>query len=151
MKKSWIQYLVIGTGVLALLFLAWYSLPSTERELSLEELRTMLREGKTPQERAAGAAGLGDRRDAESTPMLLDAMQDQSALVRGRAGVAVKKILGADFFFRAEDPPEKRHEVIQRYRDLWMAWQIKHGKNGSALGNSSQQSNTEQNERVVAQ
>ena len=119
---------MIALGVLALGFLFWYFFfPSGDRPLSIEELRVLLAEGKTPAERAQGAAGLGERGDKASIPLLFLAMEDGSALVRARAGVAVKKILGTDFFYDPEAPPEKRREALEKYQALWEAWKEKTG------------------------
>jgi hypothetical protein len=63
-------------------------------------------------------------------PLLLTAMEDESILVRARASVAVKKILGTDFFFHADDPPQKRQEALDKYKLLWEAWKAKTGYNG---------------------
>jgi hypothetical protein len=56
---------------------------------------------------------------------LLGAMGDADPRVRARAGVAVQKILHADFFFRADDPPEKRRAAIARIRAHWESWRGK--------------------------
>ncbi len=118
--------LVIAGGVLSVVFLVWrYALPHAPRETPLDGLRQELRTAPTPAERAEAAALLGERRDTQSMPELLRAMEDADPQVRARAGVAVQKILHADFFFRADDPPEKRREALKRIREHWEAWQAK--------------------------
>lgn len=118
--------LVIAGGVLSVVFLFWkYALPHAPRVKPLEELREELRTAQTPFERADAAAQLGERRDTQSMPALLQAMEDPDPQVRARAGVAVQKILHADFYFRADDPPEKREQALQRIRQHWEAWQAK--------------------------
>ena len=51
-------------------------------------------------------------RDYRSMPSLLDLLEHEDSLVRGRAGAAVQKILGADFGFRANLPEDQRAKVI---------------------------------------
>jgi len=83
------------------------------------ELRRVLRESESPKVRAAVIRGLGNLYDVDSLPELIDAMEDESVLVRGRAGVAVQRIVGLDAGFRAEDPEEKRGEAVAKYRQFW--------------------------------
>jgi hypothetical protein len=45
--------------------------------------------------------------------LLFAAMDDESSLVRSRAGVAVSKIIKADYGFRADDPPAKRRALLK--------------------------------------
>jgi len=122
MTRQYVQHGLIAAGILSFGFL-----------LTIAELRQMLTHGETPQERARGAAGLGHRRDTPSTLLLLDAMEDQSPLVRAQAAVAVKKILGADFYFDPNAPPAQRDEVIAKYRSLWEAWREKTGYGGELI------------------
>jgi HEAT repeat protein len=79
-------------------------------------LRQVLKEARHPDVRAAAAQGLGDVQDFQSVPELLRLCDDPSLLVRGRAGAAVTNIIGMDFFFQADDPPEKRKAVIDSMR-----------------------------------
>jgi HEAT repeat protein len=79
-------------------------------------LRQVLKEARHPDVRAAAAQGLGDVQDFQSVPELLRLCDDPSPLVRGRAGAAVTNIIGMDFFFNANDPPEKRKAVIESMR-----------------------------------
>ena len=131
MKNPYVQHSLIGAGILAFGFLFWYFyFPAGDTSLTVPELRTLLAEGTTPEERAQGAAGLGERGDKDSIPLLFAAMEDDSVLVRARAGIAVKKILGSDFFFNPEDPPEKRGESLEKYKALWEAWKEKTGYRG---------------------
>ena len=58
----------------------------------------------------------GKNRDYRSMPLLLDLLDSPDPQVRGQSAVAVQKILGADFGFRANDPPEVRREVVKRMR-----------------------------------
>ncbi len=126
MKREHLYGLIIAAGVVSFCVLVWqYVVPHNPRSKSTDELRRELVEGDSAAVRAAAADGLGTRRDVESMPALLDAMEDADALVRGRAGAAVQKILGADFFFRADDPPDKRADTLARIRAHWEAWQEK--------------------------
>ncbi|NQT38986.1 MAG: hypothetical protein HQ581_15925 [Planctomycetes bacterium] len=55
-------------------------------------------------------------RDHRSLPTVIELLEHPDPTVRGRAGSAVRKILGADFGFRANDPIEKRQEIIAKIR-----------------------------------
>lgn len=52
-------------------------------------------------------------RDYRSLPTLIDLLEDEDPNVRGRAGAAIQKILGADFGFRANLPKEEREKIIE--------------------------------------
>jgi hypothetical protein len=69
--------------------------------------------------RAAAAERLGEMRHWDAGPAIIDAMEDSSDLLRARAGVALRQIIIVDFGYRANDPPSRRDEVIQRIRKLW--------------------------------
>jgi hypothetical protein len=84
-----------------------------------DHLRQVLTESQSAAVRAACIRGLAAQWDYDTMPMLLDALEDPSPLVRGRAGVAVQRLLGADFGFRCDDPPEKRGMVVKRLRQEW--------------------------------
>lgn len=61
-------------------------------------------------------------RDHRSLPTLVQLLEHPDSEVRGQAGVAVRKILGADFGFRANDPPDKRAKAVAHIkRDLEVA------------------------------
>jgi len=84
-----------------------------------EHLRRVLQKSKLPQVRAAAIQGLGAQHDYESVEALLDALEDESPLVRGRAGIAMKTLLGVDFRFRAAASPEERAVKVQLIRKAW--------------------------------
>jgi HEAT repeat protein len=88
-----------------------------------QHLRRVLVESKTPEVRAACIQGLATHWDYDGMPALLDALEDESPLVRGRAGAAVEKMLGADFGFRFDDPPEKRAKSVNTLRQEWARMQ----------------------------
>jgi len=69
--------------------------------------------------RAAAAEQLGEMRYVEAGPALMDAMSDQSALVRAAAGVAMTKIMGIYVNFRARDTIASRNAAIRRARERW--------------------------------
>ena len=89
---------------------------SNHRHAAAPQLRQVLKEARHPDVRAAAAQGLGDVQDFQSVPELLRLCDDPSPLVRGRAGAAVTNIIGMDFFFKADDPPEQRKAVIESMR-----------------------------------
>lgn len=139
MKKNHIYHAIIAVGVLSAGFLFWYLVAPRggDEQFTVDELRRMLREGETDEIRALGAGGLGEHRDAQSVPLLLDAMEDESQMVRGQAGVAVTKILGADFYFDPADPPEERKEIVDKYRRLWEVWKKKNDYTSGAVSPES--------------
>jgi hypothetical protein len=135
MKREQVYTLIIAGGVVSACVLVWmYVIPHHARQKSAAELRRELAEGQAPDVRAAAADALGAMKDLESMPLLLDAMEDPDARVRGRAGAAVRRILGADFFFRAEDPPDRREETLGRIRDHWEAWKTSMSESPPAGG-----------------
>ena len=92
-----------------------------------EQLRAELSQEHPPQVRAAAAAALAAEpetasRDPDTMTALLAALEDPDPVVRGRAGAAVATILNADFYYRAEDPPERRRAAIEKIRTHWEAW-----------------------------
>lgn len=72
-----------------------------------------------PEVRAAAAERLGEMRLWDAGPAIIEAMEDPSALLRARAGVALRRIMVVDFGYRASDPPNRRREAIQRIRQWW--------------------------------
>ena len=48
-------------------------------------------------------------------------MEDDDPLVRGRAGAAARQIMGVDFHFRANDPPEKRAKALAAIKSEYQA------------------------------
>lgn len=58
-------------------------------------------------------------RDWRSIPRLFELMEHPDPLIRGKAGAAASKIMGADYFFRANDPPEKRAEALARMKEIY--------------------------------
>ena len=87
------------------------------------EMQRVLIESETPEVRAATAAGMGNSGDLQSTPNLLDAMEDESMLVRETAAQAIGRLLGWNHDFRADDPLENRQETIAQYRERWTKFQ----------------------------
>jgi HEAT repeat protein len=84
-----------------------------------EQMRRVFGQSTTPEVKAAAAEGLGCLLDVDSLPALIDAMEDGSLLVRGRAGVAVSRIVGGDAGFRANGPLKERQEAVAKYRKFW--------------------------------
>lgn len=85
-----------------------------------EHLRRVLSESQSPEVRGACIRGLAVLWDYDSMPAFLDALDDDSELVRGRAGTAVKRMMSsADYGYRSDDPPEKRAAAVKRFRAHW--------------------------------
>lgn len=58
-------------------------------------------------------------RDWRSVPRLFELMEHEDVRIRGKAGAAARVIMGADYFFRANDPPEKRAEKLALMRQSY--------------------------------
>jgi HEAT repeat protein len=92
------------------------------REEVKQQLRRVLGESQSPQVRAACIQGLASQWDYESMPALMDALDDPSDLVRGRARVAIERMMSVDlgsFGYKYDDPSAKRAAAIQRIRNDW--------------------------------
>ncbi len=72
-----------------------------------------------PEVRAAAAEQLGAMRYIDAGPAIIDAMSDESELVRTAAGVALTKLMGMVFGFSARDPAGKREEAVKLARNTW--------------------------------
>ena len=72
-----------------------------------------------PEVRAAAAEQLGAMKYIDAGPAIIDAMSDDSELVRAAAGVALAKLMGMVFDFSARDPAGKREEAVARARNTW--------------------------------
>lgn len=92
---------------------------ATQASESRQLLRQVFRETESSPVRAACITGLSRSWDYDSMDDLLIALEDESPLVRGRAGAAVQKMLGVDFYFRANDPLERRAAAIEKLREAW--------------------------------
>ena len=83
------------------------------------EMRRVFKEAKDVNVRAAVIDGLGEAEDWDAVPELIDALEDEDATIRGRANAALRKIFKANFFFKANDPPEKRAKIVAYIRKLY--------------------------------
>jgi hypothetical protein len=87
---------------------------------AIEEQRTMFVATTEPVVRGRMADALGDQRDWQSVPALLDAMEtDDSPLVRRRASIAMMKIIRIDYGYDAAAPPARRTAAVAKYRAYW--------------------------------
>jgi len=87
-----------------------------------EELRQVFRETDRPEVRAACILGMGAIEDYDSMDVLLEALESESLVVRGRAGVVVSKmVMGHDvrFSFEANAPEEERKKAVESLRKYW--------------------------------
>lgn len=90
---------------------------------SPQRLREVYRQSDSPEVRAACISGMAQTWEYESMDDLLAALDDESPLVRGRAGSAATRMLGIDFLYKAHDPPEKRQLAAKRMRAAWQSMQ----------------------------
>jgi hypothetical protein len=65
-------------------------------------------------------------KDWRSLPEMFAAMEDPDATIRGRGATAAVKIMGMDFGFRANDPPEKRKKILAEMRREYKASEPKY-------------------------
>ena len=79
-----------------------------------------------PKVRAAAARALGRLHFWAGMPALVEALEDPDPLVRGRAGAAVRKMLGRDYLFRANDPPARRRQAVDNIRRDWRGFAEAH-------------------------
>jgi HEAT repeat protein len=116
-----VYYLIIAAGAVSAVWLGRaHLLPERRQEQeSAEQLRDVLTKEDSRQARAAAAAKLGEMQDEDSMPALLQAMEDPDPVIRGRAAAAVRKIMGADYYFRADDSPQRRKEVLAVIKRDW--------------------------------
>jgi hypothetical protein len=61
--------------------------------------------------------------DWRSVPELFEAMESPYPVIRARAAVAAEKIMGIQFFYRAQDPPEQRAKILAQMREEFEAMQ----------------------------
>ncbi len=82
-------------------------------------LRKLMSASQNENVRAIAMDGLGSLTDYKSIDALFVAMDDESLLIRTRAGAAVGRIVGLDRRFDADAPPAQREKVIAMMRDDW--------------------------------
>lgn len=85
----------------------------------------MLADAAQPREvRATAARSLGRLQSWEAMPQLVAALDDPDPHVRGQAGAAIRKILGRDYFFRAN--AKNRREIAAKIRAIWPGFHKAH-------------------------
>lgn len=92
------------------------------RQQAKQQLRRVLTESQSPPVRAACIQGVASQWDYEGMPALLDALDDESKLVRRRAGMAVERMMSKDlskFNYNPDDPAGKRAPAIKVIREVW--------------------------------
>jgi hypothetical protein len=88
---------------------------------AVEFLRDVLAKSQSPEVRVACIDGLGTNWDYDSMDSILDAMEDSSPLVRGRAGAVACRMIGRERPFHASDSEEKRQQIVEFMRADWKA------------------------------
>jgi hypothetical protein len=81
---------------------------------------------KAPETRAVAAEALGKFQHWDAMEGLVEALEDESVEVRSSAGMAIRRILGLDYGFRAKAPPAERQAAIARIRNGWKLQLIFH-------------------------
>ena len=90
---------------------------------AIQTMQEVLFESETPEVRAVVAAGLGNVGSVTSLPKLLDAMEDDSLVTRQAAAKSVAKLMGWREGFNPEDPPEKRAQAVEQFRERWLLFE----------------------------
>lgn len=85
----------------------------------VEELRRVYKKSDVDEVRAACVKGLGVLRDYDSMDVFFQSLEDESPLVRGRAGVAMVRMLGRDYRFRANGSAAERAQAIAGMKKAW--------------------------------
>jgi hypothetical protein len=83
------------------------------------QLARVLGASKEPGVRATVVGELASQQAYECMPALLDALGDESLVVRGRAAGAMNRLLQIDVGYRADDPPAQRQAAAKAYRAYW--------------------------------
>lgn len=86
---------------------------------ALPHLRTLAQQSDSDEVRAAALYGLGMQWDFDSMDVLLNAMEDESPVVRSRAAGAVARMLSRDRRFQAHGPETDRAMIVGFYRTDW--------------------------------
>jgi len=86
---------------------------------AVPHLRRILAESDDPSVIALAIDGLGRHYDFDSMAAIIDAMEHESPVVRGQAGVVVARLLGRDRRFSADLPDEDRRRIIGYTRADW--------------------------------
>jgi len=84
-----------------------------------ETLVQALRTDAAPEVRAAAATALGINHTWDAMPDIIRALEDDSYQVRAGAAMAIRRMWQRDYFYRPEDPPQKRAASVARIRDAW--------------------------------
>ena len=88
-------------------------------EPGINEMRQVYQQSDVAEVRAACVKGLGVLRDYDSMDIFFQSLEDESALVRGRAGVAMIRMLGRDYRFRANGSVAGRAQSIAGMKKAW--------------------------------
>lgn len=110
-----------AVGVAAIQVLEATTPPLPEDKTVPNIVLKTLRGAKSTQVKAAAANALGKFAHWEAVEALIDAMEDESPEVRGSANMALRKILGLDYGFRANAPLAQRKQIVSRLRSEWQA------------------------------
>ncbi|MDE0735626.1 MAG: hypothetical protein OSB47_07375 [Pirellulaceae bacterium] len=92
---------------------------SQSGQAGITQLRRVYQESTVVEVRAACIKGLGVLRDYDSMAIFFDGLEDDSALIRGRAGVAMVRMLGRDYRFRANGSVADRVKSITGMQKAW--------------------------------
>lgn len=73
-----------------------------------------------PAVRIQAAVEAAENRDRESVSLLIDRLEDPNADVRFFSWIALRKITGTSHGWNYYDPPEKRSQAVERWRQ-WLS------------------------------
>jgi len=85
------------------------------------QIRRLLREyhENEPEVMVPILEAAGKARCWQDLPRLFELMEHPDPRIRGKAGAAARTIMGADYGFRATDPPEKRAKDLARMKAIY--------------------------------
>jgi len=92
------------------------NLVQTEPATGKERLREILKSANSVEIKAVTISALTEASDLQSVPQFIDLMSDPSEMIRGRANMGVKYILGRDFGFAPDGPLDARNRIIASIR-----------------------------------
>jgi hypothetical protein len=88
-------------------------------DAGIAELRRVLRESHDWAVRASCVQALGDLHDYESMDLLIQALGDETTLVRARAEQAISRLLRRDLRFPVQGPAPERARALAAIRERW--------------------------------
>lgn len=84
-----------------------------------QDMRDLLAKSSDPAVKATCIHGLGLIYDYDSIDIMLDGLEDESSVIRGRSAVAVRRLIGRSFHFDPDMSAAERSKRVQQIRKEW--------------------------------